>query len=54
MQCAEEVVYGSYLVSAAREAGIVVDGLVKLPMLNVEMKKDESVQVSVPCAERRD
>ena len=51
MQCAEEVVYGSFLVSAARESGIDVDGLVKLPMLHVEVKKEESVQVSVPCPE---
>ena len=36
---------------AAREAGVHVDGLVKLPMLNKAMKKDQSVQVSVPCPE---
>ena len=48
MDSAEEVVYSSFLVGAAREAGVDVDGLVKLPMMNVEVK-DQSVQVSVPC-----
>ena len=28
-----------------------VDGLVKLPMLSVNMKKDQSIQVSLPCPE---
>ena len=51
MNSAEDVVYGSFLVSAAREAGVDVDGLMKLPMLAHEMKKDVSIQVSVPCPE---
>ena len=44
---AEDVVYSSFLVSAAREAGVDVDRLVKMPMIS--MKKDESVQVDLPC-----
>ena len=52
MDSAEEVVYSSFLVGAAREAGVDVDGLVKLPMVvSHRLKKDESVQVSLPCLE---
>ena len=40
MASAEDVVYSSFLVDAAREAGVDVDGLVKLPMMNVEVKQD--------------
>ena len=51
MESAEEVVYSSFLVGAAREVGLDVDGLVKLPMMNVGKKKDQSVQVNVSCSE---
>ena len=51
MESAEEVVYSSFLVSAAREAGVDVDGMMKLPMFSPGLKKDESVQVSLPCPE---
>ena len=49
MESAEEVVYSSFLVSAVREAGVDVDGLVRLPMvMSHSLKKDESVQVTLP------
>ena len=51
MESAEEVVYSSFLVSAAREAGVDVDRLVRMPMVSYGMKKDESVQVNLPCPE---
>ena len=50
MANAENVVYSSFLVSAAREA-IDVDRIVRMPMISHVMKKDESVQVSLPCPE---
>ena len=37
--------------SAAREAGLDVDRLFKLPMVSCDMKKDESAQVNLPCPE---
>ena len=39
------MVYSGFLVGCAREAGVDVDGLVKLTMLSVNMKKDQSIQV---------
>ena len=39
------------LVSGAREAGVDVDRLVKLPMVSNDRKKDESVQANLPCPE---
>ena len=51
MTIAEEAVYGSFLVDAAREAGVDVDGLVKLPMLNEGIKSDQSIQVNIPSPE---
>ena len=52
MDSAEEVVYSSFLVSPVREAGVDVDGLVRLPMVMSHcLKKDESVQVTLPCSE---
>ena len=44
---AEEVVYSSFLVDAAKEAGVDVERLVKMPMMS--SKKDQSVQVDLPC-----
>ena len=35
--------------SAAREAGVYVDRLLRMPMDSHGTKKDESVQVSLPC-----
>ena len=37
--------------SEAREAGVDVDRLVRMPMVSYGMKKDESVQVNLPCPE---
>ena len=37
--------------SAAREAGVDVDRLMKMPMVSHDMKKDESIQVSLSCPE---
>ena len=52
MESAEEVVYSSSLVSPVREAGVDVDGLVRLPMVMSHcLKKDESVQVTLPRPE---
>ena len=48
IKSAKGVVYSSFLVSAAREAGVDVDRLVRLPMVTRDLK-DVSVQVSVPC-----
>ena len=49
MEIAEKVVYSSFLVSAAREAGVDVDGLRQLPMLKYDRKQDACVQVSLSC-----
>ena len=46
---AQRVVYSSFLVGAAREAGVDVDRLVRLPLVTRDLKKDVSVQVSLPC-----
>ena len=35
--------------SLAREAGVDVDGIVKLPMVVKNGRRDEGVQVSLPC-----
>ena len=51
MESAEEVVYSSFLVSAAREAGMDVDRIVRMLMISHVMMKDESIQVSLPCPE---
>ena len=46
MKKAVEVVYSSFLVDAAKEAGVNVEWLVKMPMMS--SKKDQSVQVDLP------
>ena len=40
-QCGRSGVYSSFLVSAAREAGVGVHQLMKLPMFSHGLKKDE-------------
>jgi hypothetical protein len=49
IQSAERVVYSSFLVSVAREAGVDVDGLVRLPMLRRDVQRNAGVQANLSC-----
>ena len=49
MTIVEHVVYSTFLVTCAREAGVDVDSIVKLPMLDLCERKDAETQVDMPC-----